>query len=166
MATAQVVDRTRLKIAAKRVSKKTWILTILVVLANALGNFSLTWGMKHFPSELGLSPVAYIQAIFTPWVALGVALLIVWLLSRMTLLSWADLSFVLPVTSLGYVLSALIGKYFFREEISSWRWLGTVLIVSGMVLVGRTRPNTTAPDRDTAILRRDRQSAVAASTRT
>ena len=49
------------------------------------------------------TPLAYIAALFRPWVALGVLLLILWLLSRMTLLSWADLSYVLPVTSVGYV---------------------------------------------------------------
>ena len=54
--------------------------------------------------------MAYIQALFDPWVAVGVALLILWLLSRMTLLSWADLSYVLPVTSIGYVLTALAGQ--------------------------------------------------------
>ena len=51
--------------------------------------------------------LGYIQVLFDPWVALGVVLLIVWLLSQMTLLSWADLSYVLPVTSVGYVLTAL-----------------------------------------------------------
>ena len=45
-------------------------------------------------------------------------LLILWLLSRMTLLSWADLSYVLPVTSIGYVLVALAGELFLHEAIS------------------------------------------------
>ena len=55
-------------------------------------------------------PLDYITVLFRPWVALGVLLLILWLLSRMALLSWADLSYVLPVTSIGYVLVALAGK--------------------------------------------------------
>ena len=52
-------------------------------------------------------------------VLLGVSLLILWLLSRMALMSWADLSFVLPITSIGYVLSALVGKFFLAENISA-----------------------------------------------
>ena len=56
--------------------------------------------------------------LFQPWVALGVVLLIVWQLSRMALLSWADLSYVLPVTSVGYVLVALIGKVLLNEQIT------------------------------------------------
>ena len=38
------------------------------------------------------------------------SLLILWMLSRMTLLSWADLTYVLPVTALGYVLTVLMGR--------------------------------------------------------
>jgi uncharacterized membrane protein len=64
----------------------------------------------------------------------------------MTLLSWADLSYVLPVTSIGYVLNSIIGKYFFDEKISPARWVGTLLIVAGIVLVGTTCPRTT-PER-------------------
>jgi len=78
-------------------------------------------------------------------VGLGIVLLILWLLSRMALLSWADLSFVLPVTSVGYVLSAILGKYSLSEEISPARWAGIALIVAGTALVGRTERNTTAP---------------------
>jgi drug/metabolite transporter (DMT)-like permease len=100
--------------------------------------------MKHQNTDLGLSPLPYIRLIFSPWVMLGTALLIFWLLSRMTLLGWADLSYVLPVTSLGYVLNALGGKFFFGEEISWQRWAGTAAIVIGIVLVGMTAANTTA----------------------
>jgi len=74
--------------------------------------------------------------LFRPWVALGVSLLIVWLLSRMTLLSWADLSYVLPVTSLGYVLVAFVGRWLLDERISATRWAGILLIVAGVALVG------------------------------
>ena len=41
--------------------------------------------------------------------ALGVALLIVWTLTHMALLSWADLSYVMPVTAIGYVVTAFAG---------------------------------------------------------
>lgn len=126
-----------------RVDFKTKLLTIVVVATNVLGNFAMSWGMKHQPVDLGLSPLAYIRIIFTPWVLLGTLLLIVWLLSRMTLLGWADLSYVLPVTSVAYVLTAILGKVFFNEQVSWQRWSGTLLIVAGIVFVGRTAANTT-----------------------
>jgi len=127
-----------------RVDLKTKLLTVFVVLTNVLGNFFLSWGMKHQPADLGLSPLAYLRLIFSPWALLGTALLILWLLSRMTLLGWADLSYVLPVTSIGYVFTAMLGRFFLGEKITPLRWLGTLLIVIGISFVGLTRPDTTA----------------------
>jgi uncharacterized membrane protein len=132
-------------ISGRGIDFKTKALTAFVVLTNVLGNFSMSWGMKHQAITLANSPLVYIQTIFSPWVLIGTALLILWLLSRMMLLSWADLSYVLQVTSIGYVLTAILGKYFFAEQITWQRWLGTGAIMIGMILVGMTRPNTTAP---------------------
>jgi uncharacterized membrane protein len=121
-----------------RMPFKTRILTLVVILTNVLGNFALSFGMKA--RALATSPtfVSYVSAFFSPVVLLGVSLLIVWLLSRMALMSWADLSFVLPVTSLGYVLSALMGYWFLAEHVTSRRWAGTLLIVAGTLLVSFT----------------------------
>jgi uncharacterized membrane protein len=129
--------------AGRAVDLKTKLLTLFVVATNVLGNVSMSWGMKHQNAELGLSPLAYVRLIFSPWVLLGTMLLILWLLSRMTLLGWADLSYVLPVTAIGYVLTAVFGKYFLGEEISYQGWAGTGLIVAGIILVGLTEANTT-----------------------
>ncbi len=96
----------------RRIDLKTKLLTAFVVCTNVLGNFSMSWGMKHQSVDLGLSPLAYIRLIFTPWVLLGTVLLILWLLSRMTLLGWADLSYVLPVTSIAYVLAPCWARCF------------------------------------------------------
>jgi uncharacterized membrane protein len=132
--------------AGRAVDLKTKLLTLFVVATNVLGNVSMSWGMKHQNAELGLSPLAYIRLIFSPWVLLGTMLLILWLLSRMTLLGWADLSYVLPVTAIGYVLTALLGKYFLGEAISYQGWAGTLFIVAGIILVGLTEANTTRSD--------------------
>ncbi len=120
---------------------KTRFFTLLVVLSSVCGNFSLSWGMRQVGQLLTFSPLAYLRAVFNPWVALGISLLVLWLFSHMTLLSWADLSYVLPVTSIGYVLSALAGKLFLHEAITVWRWTGILLIVAGVVLVARTGPH-------------------------
>jgi len=117
---------------AARLRIKTWIFATVVVFTNVIGNFCLKRGM---PADLP-TPLAYIAALFQPWVALGVVLLIAWMLSRMTMLSWADLSYVAPVTAIGYVLVALEGRLFLHEEIGLKRWAGIVLIVAGVALVG------------------------------
>jgi uncharacterized membrane protein len=122
---------------------KTVLFTGVCVLANVGGNFFLSWGLRRGALDAA-SPWSYLSVLFQPWVALGVALLVVWLTSRMALLSWADLSFVLPVTSIGYVLNALMGRFFLGEQVSLTRWAATLLIVAGSALVGLT-PHRTAP---------------------
>jgi drug/metabolite transporter (DMT)-like permease len=125
----------------RHVRQKTRFFTLLVVLSSVCGNFSLSWGMRQVGRLVTFSPLPYMRAVFNPWVVLGISLLILWLFSHMTLLSWADLSYVLPVTSIGYVLSALAGRLFLHEEISGWRWAGILLIMSGVALVARTAPH-------------------------
>jgi drug/metabolite transporter (DMT)-like permease len=131
----------------KALQLKTRIFTAIVVLTNVLGNSFLSRGMQSMGEMLSLSPIPYIRALFNPWVAVGVTLLIVWLLSHMALLSWADLSYVLPVTSIAYVLVALVGRFLLHEQVSVARWAGVVLIMAGVALVGHTAPRTTAARR-------------------
>src|SRR5258706_9262946 len=114
---------------------KTRLFAAIIILTNTLGNFCIARGMKHLSAPVR-SPLGIIQAIFTPWVMLGISLLILWLLTRMALLSWADLSYVLPVTSLGYAASAMMGHFLLHEQVSPQRWMGTGLIVAGTILVG------------------------------
>jgi uncharacterized membrane protein len=121
-----------------RLRIKTWICASVVVLSNLFGNFCLKRGM---PADFE-GPLAYITVLFRPWVSLGVGLLILWLLSRMALLSWADLSYVLPVTSIGYVLVALASRVLLQEQITTQRWAGIVLIMAGVALVSRGAPQT------------------------
>ena len=126
-----------------RLRAKTRLFTGIVIVSNVSGNSALTHGMKML-GDIGNSPLALIGALFHPWVALGVALLILWTLTMMALLSWADLSYVLPVTAIGYVLTALSGKYLLGETVPVEHWAGIFLITSGVVLVGLTTPVTTA----------------------
>jgi drug/metabolite transporter (DMT)-like permease len=120
---------------------KTPLFALVVIFTNAFGNFFIARGMRQLP-PLG-HPADLILAIFTPWVGLGIALLITWLLSRMMFLSFADLSYMLPLTSLGYVLSVVLGRFFLNEQITPQRWAGTVFIMIGTILVGAGNPDTT-----------------------
>jgi uncharacterized membrane protein len=118
------------------------ILFVFVVLSNVAGNTLLSRGMK--------SPTAPLNM----WVVAGVALLIAWTLSRLVLLSRADLTWVLPVTSIGYVLAAFTGWLFLGEHVGWQRWIGGSLVAAGAGLAGVTAPNTTAPTHDTHTLSR------------
>jgi drug/metabolite transporter (DMT)-like permease len=124
---------------------KTWVVLLLFLALKAGGNSSMAWGMKHVPERMSMDPSLYLHAMLNPFVALGIAALILALLTRMALLSLADLSFVLPVTAIGYVISVFLGKLFLHETVTHQRWLGTLLIFAGALLVGTTPGNTTTP---------------------
>lgn len=109
---------------------KTFFFAAFVVLSNAFGNLFLSLGMRRAGDG------HLIQALAQPHVVLGILLLISWLLTRMAMLSWADLTYVLPVTASGYAVSALLGMWFQNEVITAQRWGGIGLIVAGVILVG------------------------------
>src|SRR6202790_3197009 len=74
-------------------------------------------------------------AVLNPWVAVGILLLLAFFASYMNALSWADLTYVLPATSLGYVLLALVARFVLHEQVSPLRWLGIALISGGVGFV-------------------------------
>jgi len=126
------------QIASGRSKIETFLLALAVVFLNSFGNLSLAWGMKRLTRQMGLNPLDYIRAMLDPFVAAGMALLILWLLMRMALMSWADLSFVIPITATGYVMGAVLGKLFLHESVGLAQWCGTGLIFAGILLVGST----------------------------
>lgn len=124
---------------------KTLIVSLVVIASNALGNYTLTRGMRDVGTVVSFSPLPYIRAMLDPWVVAGIVLLATWLITRLSLLSWADLSYVIMVTSTSYVLSAVLARVFLGERISLIRWTGIVLISLGAFIVARTFPST-APE--------------------
>jgi uncharacterized membrane protein len=122
---------------------KTAAITTVVVVSNAVGNYALGKGMQEVGHLVTWQPGPYLQAFANPWVVSGVILLIAWLVFRLALLSWADLSYVITITSTSYILSALLGKFLLEEQVSALRWTGIALITVGAAFVGETFPSTT-----------------------
>jgi len=129
--------------ARRNVIARAYRLLVVVLLVRPFGNLSLAWGMKHFSQALSANPLFYLRAMLNPFVAGGIVLLALALLLRMALLSLADLSYILPLGGLGYVLSTLLGKFFLQEHISTAGWVGTLLIFLGTALVGSSSISTT-----------------------
>jgi drug/metabolite transporter (DMT)-like permease len=124
---------------------KTRELTIAVVVFQVIGNVALSRGVHPMGSLVSLSPWPYLRALVNPWVVGGVLILAFWMLSNLTLLSRADLSYVLPVTSVSYILIAILGHFLLHERVQLVRWVGTVMITLGVAIVGGT-PTRTTPD--------------------
>jgi drug/metabolite transporter (DMT)-like permease len=114
-------------------------LALALVVFNVAGNFCLSVGMRSN------SATDYIAAFANPWVLGGIVLLIGWIVAQLSLLSHADLTFVLPITAVSYVGSALLGAFALHEHVSVWRWSGVGLVALGVLIVGRTSPRTGQP---------------------
>lgn len=148
--TVRVLDAKAARNTSGQYTARAFRLILLLLVLNPLGNFFLAWGLKHYPSLLAGNPIEYLFAILNPFAALGIGMLTLAFLTRMVLFSVADLSFMLPMTAIGYIIAALYGKLFLQEHISSERWLGIALIFIGIAFVGTTAARTTAEFAETA----------------
>src|SRR6202521_1427806 len=118
-----------------QVNFRKYLVLAGVTLFAAAGDSLLSHGMKQVGSISLNHLQSVIFAILNPWVAAGIILLLAFFASYMTALSWADLTYVLPATSLGYVLLALVAKFLLHEHVSPLRWLGIALITGGVGFV-------------------------------
>jgi drug/metabolite transporter (DMT)-like permease len=123
--------------AQHHLSPHQWMVLACVSLCAPLGDTCLSRGMTRAPAISLAHPGELVAAVFTPWVAIGIALLIGFFASYLTALSWADLTFVLPATAFGNVIVALLSKFWLHETISAQRWAGIVLITAGVGFVAR-----------------------------
>src|SRR5579871_2438429 len=126
-----------------RLSLNQYLILAFVSVSVPLGDASLSRGMTGMPPISAAHPLTLIGAVFTPWIALGIALLIGYFASYLTALSWADLTFVMPATALGNVFVALLAHYWLHEQISWMRWMGIVMITVGVAFVAHGPANTT-----------------------
>ena len=121
---------------------RTPLVLILAMLAQVIGNILLSKGMKQIlpgsPSTTSYLLGIDYRVLGSHDVWLGVLLLIVFLFLFTALLSWADLSFVLPASSFGYVLNVALAHYLLLEPVSVARWCGTALISVGVIMVSIT----------------------------
>ena len=129
---------------------KTFIVLFFAVCAQTLGDVSLTMGMKSIGEVNTLDPAALFNIglhVFTnPMILRGILLLLVFFVLNLIALSWADLSFVLPVTAFGYAVTAFLSWRLLGEPVSTTRWIGTIIICFGVAVVSRTEPKTTGPE--------------------
>lgn len=114
--------------------RKYLVLAGVTVFA-AAGDSMLAHGMKQTGSIDVHHLHTVIFAVKNPWVAVGIVLLLAFFASYMNALSWADLTYVLPATSLGYVLLALVARFLLHEQVSALRWMGIALISGGVSFV-------------------------------
>ncbi len=116
-----------------------------VVLSGAAGNSLLSVGLRS-ADLVNFSPLAHLKALANIAVITGISALICRYIFQLALLSWTDLTFALPITSTSFVLITIVGVFALGEHVSPAHWLGILFIIAGVIVVGRTRPLTTAGD--------------------
>ncbi len=131
--------------AHPRLTLQQYLILAFVSVSVPLGDASLSRGMRSLPAISLAHPLSLIGAVFTPWIALGILLLIGYFASYLTALSWADLTYVMPATALGNVFVAVLAHFWLHETISWMRWVGVILITIGVGFVANGPANTTPP---------------------
>jgi drug/metabolite transporter (DMT)-like permease len=130
----------------KPLQLKTFLLISVMVIAGPLGNVLLSKGMKQagnlsvWPPAAALHTALRVLATVPIW--LGIASLLAFFLANILVLTWADYSFVLPASSVGYGVSALLGYLMLGEPVSPLRWLGIAIICLGVFVVGLSSPKS------------------------
>ena len=116
-------------------SLQQYMVLLAVMLTASVGDTLLSHGMK----QVGPVSVTHLGMLLSGmrnlWVVSGILCLLGFFASYLTALSWADLTFVLPSTAFGYVVVALLSKFWLHETVSPYRWAGIVLIVCGVGFV-------------------------------
>ena len=131
--------------------RRTYLLLGIMVFFSSVGNVLLSKGMKQVGEIVDFSPVAllavFLRTFMNSSIWLGIFSLLLFFVSYLLLLSWADLSYVQPASAIGYAMVALLGYVLLGESISPTRWIGVLFISGGVALVGGTHPSTTRSDR-------------------
>jgi ceramide glucosyltransferase len=111
----------------------------IIVFAGTGGELCATRAMKQVGEVTHFTPRhilrAMLHAFRVGWMWFGLFLMAVSFFALLTLLSWENVSFVVPVTALSYAAGALGGKLFLGETVSPRRWAGVSLVCVGVAMV-------------------------------
>jgi uncharacterized membrane protein len=129
-----------------RLRIKTLVMVLAMVVFANVGDLMLKRGMTQI-GAVELTPGgiqhAFALTVTNGTIWIGIFFLSGFMLSYMTVLSWADYSYVMPAGAFGYALLTFLAVVFLHESVSPRRWIGVVLICVGVLLVGQTKPRTT-----------------------
>jgi transporter family protein len=117
---------------------KTLMMITIIVLSDSAGDVLLTRGMKQV-GEISIINLRELLSVARKVVSnknflSAIFFMCITFFSFLTVLSWSDLSFVFPATSLVYVVGTLGAKFILEEEVTLQRWAGTLLVCMGVAL--------------------------------
>jgi drug/metabolite transporter (DMT)-like permease len=121
---------------------------VAIMLTASVGDSLLSRGMGQIgPVDMHHLGLLW-HALANPFIDVGIVFLIGFFAFYTTALSWADLTFVMPATAFGYVVIALLGRFWLHEQLSPSRWAGIALIVCAVGFVAGGPSRTEHPELD------------------
>ena len=122
---------------------RTFLFLAIVVLSGTGGDIAWTHAMKRNGQVKSFTPRALLgvlrRVLQSGWMWLGIALGALAFFSLLALLSWAEVSFVVPATAANYIVGGLGAKFLLKERVSKARWAGMVLVAAGVAMVCMAR---------------------------
>jgi drug/metabolite transporter (DMT)-like permease len=119
------------------------VMVLLATVCVSIGETMLSAGMKQVEAS-GRDGLGFLGAAMTNRLVVGGTLLMMAYFGIYAkALGLADISFVLPITALSYLIVALLARYVLHESVTPTRWVGALLIFVGVVVVAFGERNTT-----------------------
>lgn len=126
---------------------KTYVLILFIAFFAPLGNVLLSKGMKGVGSAKNWAPsdvfVILLRILSSGYIWLGIFCLLTFFVAYMLVLTWADYSYVQPASAFSYAVVAILGYFLLGEAVPPLRWIGILVICTGVFIVGHTHPRTT-----------------------
>lgn len=121
---------------------KSLVLIFTSIALAVTGQLLLKSGMAEV-GRIGAGDLAYYRVMFTkaalePRVVIGLTLYVISAVFWLVVLSRVDLSFAYPFAGLGYVVVVLVSWLALNETVGPLRWVGSVLICLGVILISRS----------------------------
>jgi drug/metabolite transporter (DMT)-like permease len=117
------------------VTLRKYLVLLGVAIFAVTGDSLVSRGMKQVGGVSLHHLAGIVLVVFRPEVAIGVLFLLAFFACYMTALSWADLTYVLPTTSVSFILLTLVAKFVLHENVSLARWIGVLMISVGIGFV-------------------------------
>lgn len=123
-------------------ASKTWLAIFAVAFGDSAGDIFLSVGMKQIgdlKSAKIRDIILFVSKIFTNYLIMtGILCMTISFVMFLSVLSWADISFVRPASSIGYLVSLLGARLILNERITQNRLFGTTLICTGVAFLSMT----------------------------
>jgi len=121
------------------VSMLTVVLFFFIIVSGTGGELCVSRAMRSLGEVHDFSPKSILKFVSRglrlPWMWAGVAMMALGFFSLLAILSFRDVSFVVPVSALSYAAGAFGAKAFLGERISRSRWMGIAIVCVGVTIV-------------------------------